>query len=223
MINSFREEYAFLSNFFEAPVVYNGLHYQNNEAAFQSAKTLDLEKRIKFAKMNPSQAKAEGRRLWLRSDWENVKLQVMYEICYSKFTLNPDLGEKLLATGNEYLEEGNTWGDTFWGTVDGHGQNWLGKILMRVREELRQGARFFPVEITETRVKTVYVTAETPEKAAEVAHRLYVLDAISMENGAAISSACNQPKNSATSDMLRYQMTGEKYGADGDQVFLRAD
>ena len=62
----------------------------------------------------------------------------MYEIVLAKFTQNPDLKEKLLATGDESLEEGNTWGDTIWGTVDGVGENRLGKILMRVRDELNE-------------------------------------------------------------------------------------
>ena len=61
----------------------------------------------------------------------------MYELCKAKFTQNEDLKEKLLATGNDILEEGNTWGDRVWGTVNGVGENRLGKILMRVREELR--------------------------------------------------------------------------------------
>lgn len=51
----------------------------------------------------------------------------------------PNLQEKLLATGDAYLEEGNTWGDRIWGTVDGQGENRLGQILMQVREEARQG------------------------------------------------------------------------------------
>ena len=51
----------------------------------------------------------------------------------------PDLQVKLLATGDAYLEEGNTWGDRIWGTVDGQGENRLGKILMQVRDEARQG------------------------------------------------------------------------------------
>ena len=45
----------------------------------------------------------------------------------------------LLDTGEEILEEGNTWHDTYWG-VDlktGEGKNMLGSILMRVRNELR--------------------------------------------------------------------------------------
>lgn len=222
MINSFRDEYAFLSNFFEAPVVFNGLRYQSNEAAFQSAKTRNLETRMRFAKMNPSQAKAQGRALMLRSDWEQVKLQIMHQICYSKFTLNPELGEKLLATGNEHLEEGNAWGDTFWGTVNGHGQNWLGKILMRVREELRQGGRFIPVKIVETRTKTVYVPANSEEAAGELAARLYDCGAISMTNAARNASFDHNYKIDSN-DVFWFWMGNEKYDTDGEKIVFRAD
>lgn len=78
-----------------------------------------------------------SRQVPLRGDWEEVKDNIMYEICKAKFTQNEDLKEKLLATGNDILEEGNTWGDRVWGTVNGVGENRFGKILMRVREELR--------------------------------------------------------------------------------------
>ena len=56
----------------------------------------------------------------------------------AKFSQHPELAEKLLATGNAHLEEGNSWGDKVWGTVGGVGANNLGKILMRVRETLRE-------------------------------------------------------------------------------------
>ena len=70
-------------------------------------------------------------------DWEEVKDQIMYEICLAKFTQNEELKEKLLATGNEELVEGNTWHDTYWGVCNRRGKNKLGKILMRVRSELK--------------------------------------------------------------------------------------
>ena len=44
-IDSFRGKYYFLSNFFPAPVIYQGLTYQNNEAAFQAQKTLSQEQK----------------------------------------------------------------------------------------------------------------------------------------------------------------------------------
>lgn len=135
MINRFKGDYFFLCNFFEAPISYKGLTYQNNEAAFQAQKTLDENLRLKFTVLSPSDAKSLGRSIPLRPDWEDIKEQAMYEICLAKFTQHPDLMHRLLMTGNRPLEEGNTWGDQEWGTVNGIGQNKLGKILMRIRAE----------------------------------------------------------------------------------------
>ena len=137
MINEFRGKYYFLSNFFEIPVTWDGVTYQNNEAAFQSAKVLDKSVREKFSTLDPSSAKRKGRNVQLRHDWEQVKYDIMYEICRAKFSQNEELKTKLLETEDQHLEEGNTWGDMIWGTVNGKGQNHLGKILMRVREELK--------------------------------------------------------------------------------------
>ena len=141
MINSFRNEYYFLSNFYEAPVTYNGITYKNNEAAFQAQKVApSKEAMLEFKDLNPTEAKKLGRKVSLRPDWENVKVGVMEDLVYAKFSQNTDLQEKLIDTGDEYLEEGNTWGDRVWGAVNGVGANLLGQILMEVREELKDKA-----------------------------------------------------------------------------------
>jgi ribA/ribD-fused uncharacterized protein len=137
MVNSFRGKYAFLSNFYNCNVVWEGKDYKNSEAAFQAGKSTNPFVRDVFRSMSGSQAKRHGRIINLRPDWEEVKLDIMYQVCYAKFTQNPELKLKLLATGDKYLEEGNTWGDKFWGAVNGVGKNNLGKILMRIRDELR--------------------------------------------------------------------------------------
>lgn len=137
MINEFRGQYFFLSNFYEAPVTWEGITYKNNEAAFQSAKVLNKSEREEFSVLDPSSAKKKGRHVQLRDDWDIIKYDIMFGICFAKFSQNEDLKIRLLETGNQYLEEGNTWGDKIWGTVNGEGENWLGKILMRVREELK--------------------------------------------------------------------------------------
>ena len=138
-IGSFRGKYYFLSNFFLAEVTYNGLTYQNNEAAFQAQKTYSKEERIEFTTLEPRDAKRRGRRVRLRKDWEQVKDRIMEEIVRAKFSQNEELKEQLLATGDAQLVEGNRWNDRYWG-VDirsGVGENHLGKILMKVRSELR--------------------------------------------------------------------------------------
>jgi ribA/ribD-fused uncharacterized protein len=136
-INEFRNDNYFLSNFYECPVTYDGLTYRNNEAAFQAQKCINPKDREQFTILNSSEAKKLGRRVLLRKDWEDIKVQVMKEIVTAKFEQNEDLQQKLLDTGNAYLEEGNTWGDRVWGTVNGAGANNLGKILMEVRENIR--------------------------------------------------------------------------------------
>ena len=137
-INSFTGEYYFLSNFYETPVTYNGITYLNNEAAFQAQKCKSSAEREMFADLNASEAKKLGRKVPLRADWEIIKMDVMMRIVQAKFEQHPELAEKLLQTDTAYLEEGNTWGDRVWGTVDGKGANNLGRILMQVREILRE-------------------------------------------------------------------------------------
>lgn len=139
VIREFIDAYAFLSNFYHSPVKYRNLIYLNAEAAFQAQKESCEKDKEQYTRMNPAQAKLVGRNCNLREDWEEIKEQTMYEIVKAKFTQNETLARLLLATGDAYLEEGNWWHDTTWGVCNGVGQNKLGKILMRVREELDGG------------------------------------------------------------------------------------
>lgn len=138
-INRFRGEYGFLSNFWEVPVTYKGLTYGSNEAAFQAQKCMTEEEKQFFACLRPSAAKKHGRRVTLRPDWEEVKVGIMEEIVRAKFTQNEEMKQRLMATGDAELEEGNDWHDTCWGvdSKTGEGENHLGRILMRVRRELQ--------------------------------------------------------------------------------------
>lgn len=135
-IKEFRNEFYFLSNFYEADVTYDGYTYRNNESAFQAQK--DLTRRIQFTELKPNQARSLGRKVNLRSDWEQVKVKIMEEIVRCKFDQHPDLKEKLIDTGDRLLIEGNTWNDTFWGVCKGKGKNNLGLILMKIRKEYQQ-------------------------------------------------------------------------------------
>lgn len=137
---TFSGDLDFLSNFYPAPVVVGGIRYGTSEAAYQAQKSLDEAVRTRFAEYPPGKAKRKGQQIVIRPDWYEVRLAVMDEVIRAKFTQNPDLAAKLVSTGTTLLEEGNSWGDTFWG-VDVHtgkGENNLGKILMKVREKLRQ-------------------------------------------------------------------------------------
>lgn len=145
MISDFSRENFFLSNFYNAYLDYEGVVFCSTEAAFQAAKTLDVEERKKIARMNPSESKKAGRKVTLRSDWDSVKDKVMYDVCLAKFTMNEPLKERLLATGDEELVEGNERHDNYWGNCtcdnckDIPGRNQLGKTLMKVRADIRKG------------------------------------------------------------------------------------
>ena len=138
MINEFKNENFFLSNYYVVPVTYNGLTFQSNEAAFQAQKTLNEGQRRKFTKLAPNKAKAKGCNVLLREDWEEVKRDFMRDFIHQKFQ-NENLKKLLLATGDAELIEGNYWHDYYWGVCNGVGQNWLGKILMEERKQIKNG------------------------------------------------------------------------------------
>lgn len=144
MIDSFSGDYAFLSNYYPSPIP---LAVEEREETFFNAPTVehyfqymktisDEEGHEILAASTPGEAKRLGRKAQLRPDWEQVKVQVMRDALRLKFR-NPQLKSKLLATGNEFLVEGNTWNDTFWGVCAGKGRNMLGYLLMEIREELK--------------------------------------------------------------------------------------
>jgi ribA/ribD-fused uncharacterized protein len=142
-IDSFKGPYAFLSNFHPAPVSLDEDVYPTVEHAYQAAKTLSPDERTKVRNAStPGQAKRMGRKVTFRSDFDLIKIDVMYNLLKAKFAWY-DLQSFLMDTGSRELIEGNEWGDTFWG-VDrrtGTGRNHLGKLLMRVRSEIREGKR----------------------------------------------------------------------------------
>ena len=138
-ILGFFGDYRFLSNFWYCTIEFEGEKYRTTEHAYQAAKTLDpKERKVIQEETHPAGARRKGQVLKLRDDWEEVKLKLMLEFTRQKFKNNDILAKKLLDTGDSYLEETNTWGDKFWGVCRGIGENNLGNILMKVRDELRQ-------------------------------------------------------------------------------------
>ena len=137
-ITEFRGAYRFLSNFWFCAIDMDGSTYPSVEHAYQAAKTFDFQQRGHIRRSStPGGAKALGRKITLRLDWDAIKIETMRALVRQKFSAHTDLRAKLLATGDAELIEGNHWGDTFWGQCPiGNGQNWLGKILMEVRAEL---------------------------------------------------------------------------------------
>ena len=143
MIDCFDGEFAFLSNFHPSMITVDGIEFPTVEHLFQAAKTVSLVEREKIAAAaTPGQAKRLGRNVILCDNWEEIKDDVMLNALRLKFAIL-SFREKLLATGDEELVEGNTWHDNTWGNCSCdrckniEGQNRLGKMLMQVREEIR--------------------------------------------------------------------------------------
>lgn len=113
MICCFQGEFEFLSNFYTHNIEYNGIVYPTVEHAFQAAKCLDNEEKLKILEApTPGKAKRIGKKIVMRPDWDNIKIDVMKDLLVLKFS-DPELKEKLKATGEEELIEGNNWNDTF--------------------------------------------------------------------------------------------------------------
>jgi ribA/ribD-fused uncharacterized protein len=138
MIDDFRGEYRWMSNFHLCRVIYEGVTYPSVENAYQAAKFEDLNFRRKFVTCSPAESKRLGRSPGIVSNWDSIKLSVMEKLLRQKFAPGTELAQKLLDTGDEELVEGNWWNDTFWGVCRGRGENHLGKLLMKLRQELRE-------------------------------------------------------------------------------------
>jgi ribA/ribD-fused uncharacterized protein len=86
--------------------------------------------------------KTASYKIEIRSDWNSVKLGVMYDLLKQKFNIE-SLRNKLLDTGNDNIVEGNTWNDTFWGvdikSTPNVGENWLGRLIMDIRTKIKNG------------------------------------------------------------------------------------
>lgn len=138
---SVRDELGELSNFAPYPIVLDGQRWPTSEHYFQAQKFVDRATQEEIRKVSAPGLAAEmgrDRRRKLRRDWERVKRDVMRRAVEAKFRQHPELRELLLATGDAVLVE-HTDRDAYWGDGgDGSGENHLGRILMAVRDALRE-------------------------------------------------------------------------------------
>jgi len=133
------DENSFLSNFYPSIIYPNHIKYPTVEHAFQAQKTMDSTARelIRLCE-TPGRAKRLGKKVQLRKDWEEVKLNIMLNLLRMKFSCqNNELRLKLIETNDAEIIEENYWND--WGICKGIGENNLGKLLMKVRNEINNG------------------------------------------------------------------------------------
>lgn len=132
-------EYFCFSNFFRAPIMINGKLYPSTEHYYQAMKSNHdwVQEYIRNLK-TPREAADTGRMIkCCRKDWETYKIKIMYIALKAKFTQYEKLKEILLNTGNATLIEASPY-DAIWGEGrDGKGLNYLGRLLMKLRKELK--------------------------------------------------------------------------------------
>ena len=145
IINEFRGEYAFLSNFYKSPVSYEGLIYPCVENAFQAQKCAETEGKVKYTlQNNPVRAKMMGKKEKLPPDWDTRSVEIMEKLLRAKFS-DPALSAALASTGDAVIVEGNRWHDNKWGRCtcdrcrDKESLNLMGNLLMKIRSEIIAG------------------------------------------------------------------------------------
>ena len=145
-IESFKNQFDWLSNFYHSPFSYQGIVYTTNEHFYQAWK-FPADERERIAKLpSPAAAKKEGRKAKLCWNWDTIKVDIMKTGLQEKFK-NPVLAKKLIDTRDTELIEGNYWHDNFWGKCSCEKcknkpkQNMLGELLMQLRNNLQKGKR----------------------------------------------------------------------------------
>lgn len=138
------EAYGCFSNFSPHPIELQGSYWSTVEHYYQAQKFVGTADAVVIPEIHaaptPEEAAAMGRdrtRI-IRSDWEQVKIQVMHTAVLKKFLTHADIQAILISTGDRLIVE-NSPTDCYWGCgQDNTGQNHLGRILMSVRQEIRQ-------------------------------------------------------------------------------------
>ncbi|MEM9682175.1 MAG: NADAR family protein [Pseudomonadota bacterium] len=149
-----REAFRFLSHFWPSPFALDGEDWPTVEHYYQFHKSLDPEYRAairaadtpgraKRLATSPDRPRRHSKQSWFRktgtlprTDWDDVKLDVMRRADRAKYDQNHDLAALLLATGDAELVE-DSHSEPFWGIgEDGDGPNWAGRVLMEVRASL---------------------------------------------------------------------------------------
>ena len=151
-IKGFFGDYRFLSNYHIAPFWFEGRLYTTREHAFQAAKYPESQRYI-FDGITSAEAKKFGGKAQLNiKEWEAKKVNVMLRVICEQFAAYPELEAKLVATDDRYLEESNSWRDSFWGVYypddwtltnnKEEGKNQLGHLLMAARDMFKYKSNY---------------------------------------------------------------------------------
>jgi ribA/ribD-fused uncharacterized protein len=138
-ITFYTPEFYVFNNFSAHAIEFRGRVYPTCEHAYQAAKCTDPEgqEAIRHAR-SPLEAKRLANVTYKAArdpDWGNKKVAVVEEILRAKLAQHPEAQDALRASADEEIVEDSPT-DYFWGTgADGSGQNVLGKLWMKIRDE----------------------------------------------------------------------------------------
>lgn len=154
--------YGCFSNFSVHAVVIDRKRYKTTEHYYQAQKfaTTDPLYANKIAKAPKARDAAklgrDKKRKLLRRDWDSVKLNVMRKAIRAKAEQHADIKELLLSTENRQIVEDSPY-DFYWGCGDdGTGENWLGRLWMELRGELRGDPKEEKAETDEEYVEELF-------------------------------------------------------------------
>ena len=136
-----REFYCF-DNFSSFKVKYDGYLYSSVEEAYQalgfkeSAPNI-YQEIINCYSAHEAQKIAYANKDKRRKDWDEIKVGIMEELLRCKIEQNPYVKKKLLETKDYTIVEDSPK-DSFWGWgEDRNGNNQLGKLWMKIRDEIK--------------------------------------------------------------------------------------
>lgn len=116
------------------PFKYQGVSFNSTENFYQAMKTESFETFKMVSKLTPGDSKKWSKTITPRSDWEDIKLDVMKFALLKKFGTSP--WKEYLKPIKGDIIEWNNWGDTFWGKCiySGIGDNHLGRLLTDIKK-----------------------------------------------------------------------------------------
>lgn len=148
-IGFYEREFYVFSNFSSFQVEWRGRVWPTSEHAYQAAHFFDTASELVeeiFSARSAHEAfkiaKANGHRA--PTDWEETKVGIMEDICRHKLQQHPYVQQKLLQTQNLPLVEDSPTDDCWGWGPNRDGRNELGKVWMRLRDELGTGPKSVP-------------------------------------------------------------------------------
>lgn len=134
-ISKFDNQYDFLNLAYPCTITFNNVKFTSAAQIFYAQKSLDTNSYIKFSRLNPNKARAKAANLPDPENYDELKMDHLYNANKLKFDQNPSLKKKLLKLKDKKLINNVLYRGEWIGVYLGKGKNALGKVLMKLRDE----------------------------------------------------------------------------------------